>query len=158
MDYAESKLLDPPETNLSDLPPESFWVPIENEQDWFDRNAVMLQRKTSLKLGFNRTFNSISHRSSDAPKSARPSVFGLPKSQKSSGLDGAPPEKKPGGFLFRSRSEPGGKSMVLLAEPVSPRVSCTGRVRFKTADGRKTRFSRLFSSLFRTRSQKNRET
>ncbi|KAK6156269.1 hypothetical protein DH2020_010517 [Rehmannia glutinosa] len=143
---SESKPDIHPET-FSDLPPESFWVPQDDEQDWFDRNAVM-QRKTSLKLGFNRDFNSFSHRSEITTnrKLARSSVFGLPKAGKSRGLDG---EKKPGSLLFRSRSEPGGKSLVLVTEPGSPRVSCTGRVGFKNGDGKKTGFSRIFSSLFR---------
>ncbi|PIN14866.1 Calcium/calmodulin-dependent protein kinase [Handroanthus impetiginosus] len=143
---------DPPET-FSDLPPESFWVRPDDEQDWFDRNAVM-QRKTSLKLGFNRDFNSFSHRS-DVPsnsKLARTSVFGLPSTQKSCGVDG----KKPRRSLFRSRSEPGGKPIVQIHEPGSPRVSCTGRVGIKSGDGKKTGFSRLLSSLFGAGSGKNR--
>ncbi|KAI3458834.1 hypothetical protein Pfo_015497 [Paulownia fortunei] len=153
---ASKSKLDPPET-FSDLPPESFWVPRDDEQDWFDRNAVM-QRKTSLKLGFNRDFNSFPHRS-DGPsnrKLARASVFGFPKAQKSYGADGNLPEKKPGRLLFRSRSEPGGKSVTQVHEPGSPRVSCTGRVGFKSGDGKKTGFSRLFSSLFGAGSGKNR--
>lgn len=149
---SESKL-DLPET-FSDLPPESFWVPSDDEQDWFNRNAVM-QRKTSLKLGFNRNFNSFSHRS-DRKLATRSSVFGLPKAQKSRGVDGNLPEKKPGRLLFRSRSEPGGKHVVHVSEPGSPRVSCTGRVGFKSGDGKKTGFSRLFSSLFGAGSEKSR--
>ncbi|KAL0401488.1 UNVERIFIED_CONTAM: hypothetical protein Slati_4178700 [Sesamum latifolium] len=74
---SESKS-DPPET-FSDLPPESFWVSRDDEQDWVDRNAVM-QRKTSLKLGFNRNFTSLSHRPDvvSARNVGRTSVFGLP--------------------------------------------------------------------------------
>ncbi|KAK4430695.1 hypothetical protein Salat_0831200 [Sesamum alatum] len=152
---SESKS-DQPET-FSDLPPESFWVPRDDEQDWFDRNAVM-QRKTSLKLGFNRNFNSLSHRSDvvSARQLGRASVFGLPSTPKSRGLDGGPPEKKPGRLLFRSRSEPGGKPIVQVPEPGSPRVSCTGRVGFKSGHGKTTSFSRLLSSLFGAGSGKNR--
>lgn len=150
MDPSETKL-DPPEA-FSDLPPESFWVSQDDEQDWFDRNAV-IQRKTSLKLGFNRNFNSFSHRSEliippSNKKLSRPSIIGLPKPRNSRGID---PEKKTGRFLFKSRSEPGGKPTVHVHEPVSPRVSCTGRVGLRSGDGRKTRFSRLFGSLFGAR-------
>ncbi|KAG8380651.1 hypothetical protein BUALT_Bualt06G0038100 [Buddleja alternifolia] len=148
---SESKL-DPPETSF-DLPPESFWVARDGEQDWFDCNAVM-QRKMSLKLGHNRNFSSFSHRP-DRKLLGRTSLFGLPKVQKSCGVDGNLLEKKPGRFLFRSRSEPGGKAMLQVPEPVSPRVSCTGRVGLKRCDGKKTGFSRLFSSLFGAGSGKN---
>ncbi|KAL8551897.1 hypothetical protein ACS0TY_000805 [Phlomoides rotata] len=152
---ASNSKLDLTETS-SDFPPESFWVPTTDEQDWFNHNAVM-QRKTSLKLGFNRNFNSFSHRSDvvSTRKPSRPSVFGLPNVHKTGPAD---PDKKPVRFLFRSRSEPAGRPVVHASEPGSPRVSCTGRVRFKSGggDGKKTGFSRLFSSLFPAKLGKSR--
>lgn len=152
---SESKL-DLSETT-SDLPPESFYVPSDDENEWFDRNAVM-QRKTSLKLGFNRDFNSFSHRSTVVSnrKLSTPSVFALPNVHKTGRTEGNPPEKKPGRSLFRSRSEPGGKPTVHVSEPGSPRVSCTGRVGSKSSDGKKTGFSRLVSSLFGARTRRSR--
>ncbi|KAH6813559.1 hypothetical protein C2S51_022577 [Perilla frutescens var. frutescens] len=152
---SESKL-DLSETS-SDLPPESFYVPSDDEYEWFDRNAVM-QRKTSLKLGFNRDFKSFSHRSNIVSnrKISTPSVFALPKVQKTGRADGNPPEKKQSRSLFRSRSEPGGKSAAHVSEPGSPRVSCTGRVGSKSGDGKKTGFARLVSSLFGARTSRSR--
>ncbi|KAL1557758.1 hypothetical protein AAHA92_08301 [Salvia divinorum] len=150
MAFAQSKL-DLSETS-SDLPPESFYVPTVDEHEWFDRNAVM-QRKSSLKIGYHRNFKSFSHRSAavshQKPSAPPPPLSALRKVQKTSD----PPEKKP---LFRSRSEPGGKAVIHETEPVSPRVSCTGRVRFKGGDGKKTRFSRIISSIFGGRTGRSR--
>ncbi|KAL1544446.1 hypothetical protein AAHA92_21297 [Salvia divinorum] len=147
---SDQSKLDLSETSSSDLPPESFYVPSDDEYEWFDRNAVM-QRKSSLKIGYHRNFSSFSHRSTvvSHQKLSAPSVFALPKVQKTG-------EKKP---LFRSRSEPGGKAAPHAAEPGSPRVSCTGRVGLRSGDGKKTGFSRIVSSIFgartgRSRSQK----
>lgn len=153
---SELPKLDPSETS-SDLPPESFYLPSDDEYEWFDRNAVM-QRKTSLKLGFNRDFNSFSHRSTFVhnAKQSTPSLFALPKVQKTGRADGIPPEKKPARSLFRSRSEPGGKTVAHVSEPGSPRVSCTGRVGFKSGDGKKTGFSRIVSSIFGARTGRSR--
>lgn len=146
MAFDQSKL-DLSETS-SDLPPESFCVPTGDEHEWFDRNAVM-QRKSSLKIGYNRNFTSFSHRSTvvSHQKPSAPSVFALPKVQKTG-------RAEPGRSLFRSRSEPAGKPAIHAAEPGSPRVSCTGRVGFKSGDGKKTGFARIFSSIFGTRTSR----
>ncbi|KAG6414863.1 hypothetical protein SASPL_122237 [Salvia splendens] len=148
MAFDQSKL-DLSETS-SDLPPESFYIPTGDEREWFDRNAVM-QRKSSLKIGYHRNFKSLSQRSAAAShqKSSAPPLSALRKVHKT----GNTPEKKP---LFRSRSEPGGKAVVHETEPVSPRVSCTGRVRFKGGDGKKTGFSRIVSSIFGSRTGRSR--
>lgn len=154
---SESSKVDLPAETSSDLPPESFFVPSDDEFEWFDRNAVM-QRKSSLKIGYNRNFKSFSHRSTvvSTRKLSAPSVFALPKVQKIGRGEGNPPERKPGRSLFRSRSEPGGKSVVQSSDPGSPSVSCTGRVRLKSGDGKKTGFSRLVSSIFGARTTRSR--
>ena len=147
MACSDQSKLDLSETS-SDLPPESFYVPSDDEYEWFDRNAVM-QRKSSLKIGYNRNFTSFSHRSTvvSHQKPSAPSVFALPKVQKTG-------RAEPGRSLFRSRSEPAGKPAIHAAEPGSPRVSCTGRVGFKSGDGKKTGFARIFSSIFGTRTSR----
>ncbi|XP_051119861.1 uncharacterized protein LOC127243740 [Andrographis paniculata] len=155
---SESKTADsnPPESALYDLPPESFWVSTADEQDWFNRYAVM-QRKASLKLGFNRNSKSFPHRSDAAlsnkrSSAARPSVLGLAAAaRKSFGTDGRnAPEKKSSRPFFRSRSEPGAAKPLVsqLSDPGSPRVSCTGRIGTRSRGGTNTGFSRLFGSLF----------
>ncbi|KAG6436374.1 hypothetical protein SASPL_101271 [Salvia splendens] len=143
---SDQSKLDLSETS-SDLPPESFYVPSDDEYEWFDRNAVM-QRKSSLKIGYNRNFTSFSHRST-VVSHQKPSVFALPKVQKTG-------RAEPGRWLFRSRSESGGKAAIHAAEPASPRVSCTGRVGFKSGDGKKTGLARIFSSIFGTRTGRSR--
>lgn len=134
---------------LTDLPPDSFWVPKDYEQDWFDRNAMM-QRKTSIKLACStHNSKSFSHRSSISfSQKHRPSLIGTPRL----GFTGDANQRRnqvdyPS--LFRSRSEPGGKPPMHLSEPGSPRVSCTGRIGFKNGSHRKTGFLRLFNSIFR---------
>lgn len=156
-------------TPLYDLPPESFWLSTADEQDWFDRYAVM-QRKTSLKLG-GRANNNHNHkkssfvphhRSSDANNRKSSSLLGLANSKprKSFGPDRNPPpsDKKP---LFRSRSEPNKPPGAPVSDPGSPRVSCTGRIGVRTRSrsgdsiGKKAGgLSKLLGSLFGSRAAK----
>ncbi|KAK4367167.1 hypothetical protein RND71_015047 [Anisodus tanguticus] len=135
-----------PETFL-DLPPESFWIPKDSEQDWFDENAT-IQRKTSMKLGFfgksNHHSKSFSHHSFAStlnhhqnPKSS--SLIALPKSHKTSSTDGNLRHNKVPILLFRSRSEPGRKGATNVSEPGSPKVSCIGKVRSKSKKDRGVR-------------------
>lgn len=147
-----------PET-LLDLPPESFWIPKDSEQDWFDENAT-IQRKTSMKLGFFGKSNdhhskSFSHRSLNHhhqnPKSS--SLFALPKSHKTSSTDLSLRQGKQPRRLFRSRSEPGRKGSTNVSEPGSPKVSCTGRVRSKKDRGVRTGFWKKLRTIFKIRSR-----
>ncbi|XP_055809456.1 uncharacterized protein LOC129878747 [Solanum dulcamara] len=115
-------------------PPESFWLSKDLERDWFDQNAAM-QRKTSMKFAFsgkanNKNSKILSHNNQN------PSLFSIPKIQKSFSGVGNPSrinnKAAKSKFRFtRSRSEPGRKTLrqVLVSEPGSPKVSCTGRVR-----------------------------
>ncbi|KZV55276.1 hypothetical protein F511_06753 [Dorcoceras hygrometricum] len=139
-----------------DLPPESFSIPIDDEQDWYDRHAIM-QRKTSRKLILHHTSNSFSHRSElRFNRKTKPSV--LHNAKISCVVSGSLGENKVGKLkLFRSRSEPKGNSASQVSEPGSPRVSCTGRVGLKSSDGKKTGFSRLFGSLLGSRKRQSRK-
>lgn len=148
-----------PETFL-DLPPESFWIPKDSEQDWFDENAT-IQRKTSMKLGFfgksNHHSKSFSHRSFAStlnhhqnPKAS--SLIALPaKSHKTSSADGNLRQSKIPRRLFRSRSEPGRKGATNVSEPASPKVSCTGRVRSKKDRGVRTGFWKKIRAILKIR-------
>nr|AAN71903.1 calcium/calmodulin protein kinase 1 [Nicotiana tabacum]AAS67891.1 calcium/calmodulin protein kinase [Nicotiana tabacum] len=124
--------------NFLDLPPESFWIPKDSEQDWFDENATIQRMTSMMKLGFfgkaNHHSKSFSHRSFTStlfnhhqkPKST--SLFALPQSKKTSSTEGNLKQKKVPKSLFRSRSEPGRKGIRHVREPGSPKVSCIGRV------------------------------
>nr|GMC61602.1 calcium/calmodulin protein kinase 1 [Ipomoea batatas] len=148
-DVYEQIVMGSPES-LFDLPPESFWVPKGSEQDWVHQNANM-QRRTSMKLqslqdGFSGADSkSQSHRSFSAVNKSS-SLLALPKPRN--------PKAAPSTRLFRSMSEPGGGGEMRVAEPGSPKVSCTGRVRSmkkKEGGGRRTGFWRRFGLVLRSR-------
>lgn len=117
-------------------PPESFWLSKDSERDWFDQNASM-QRKSSMKFAFsgkanNKNSKILSHNNQNL------SLFSIPKTRKSISGEGNPGrvnnkavKSKSKSRFTRSRSEPGRKTLkqVLVSEPGSPKVSCTGRVR-----------------------------
>ncbi|XP_059298191.1 uncharacterized protein LOC132050866 [Lycium ferocissimum] len=117
-----------------DFPPESFCLSKEAELDWFDRNAF-LERKESAKGNSNATpnlhpcSNSSSQRLSLTLKT-KTTFFGLPKC--SSTVDSKRKTCKPANIRFfpTKRSESALKA-VSAPEPVSPKVSCMGRVRSK---------------------------
>ncbi|KAG5553321.1 hypothetical protein RHGRI_011253 [Rhododendron griersonianum] len=127
-----------------DLPPESFWLSKDAEYDWFDRNAFY-DRNDSTKGNSNtnpKNLNSGSQRFSNNVFKSRPSVIGLPKTQKTSYVVDATAKRKAASNmnirLFPpKRSESIAKSTA--AEPSSPKVSCMGRVRSKR--GRRRRKS-----------------
>lgn len=127
-----------------DLPPESFWLSKDAEYDWFDRNAFY-DRNDSTKGNSNtnpKNLNSGSQRFSNNVFKSRPSVIGLPKTQKTSYVVDATAKRKAASNmnirLFPpKRSESIAKSTA--AEPSSPKVSCMGRVRSKR--GRRCRKS-----------------
>lgn len=113
-------------------PPESFWLSKDSERDWFDQNAAM-QRKSSMKFAFSGKANNKNSKIL-LHNNQNPSLFSIPKTRKSTSGDGNPGrinkavKSKLKSRFSRSRSEPGRKT-VLVSEPGSPKVSCTGRVR-----------------------------
>uniref|UniRef100_A0A5B6YS01 Uncharacterized protein n=1 Tax=Davidia involucrata TaxID=16924 RepID=A0A5B6YS01_DAVIN len=150
---------DPPQTP-PDLPPDSFWVPKEYELDWFDRNAFIERKGSTKGVNFSGNLNFTPNRNSYSSlnSKAKASIIGLPKSQKSCFADGNLRRNcKPGNVqLFRSRSEPDGKSVVQVSEPGSPRVSCMGRVRSKKGGGKRTGIWARFKAVFGTGLRANR--
>ncbi|KAG5583110.1 hypothetical protein H5410_053737 [Solanum commersonii] len=120
-----------------DFPPESFCLSKDAELDWFDRNAV-LERKESAKgnssHGTNVTSNLHPNLNSNSQRipltlKTKTTFFGLPKS---SSVDPKRKTCKPANIRFfpTKRSESALKA-VSAPEPVSPKVSCMGRVRSK---------------------------
>ncbi|MCD7471166.1 hypothetical protein HAX54_011479 [Datura stramonium] len=120
-----------------DFPPESFCLSKDAELDWFDRNAF-LERKESAKgnsshatnvnPNMHTSLNSSSQRHQLTLKT-KTTFFGLPKS---SSVDSKRKTCKPVNIRFfpTKRSESALKA-VSAPEPVSPKVSCMGRVRSK---------------------------
>ncbi|PIN07281.1 Calcium/calmodulin-dependent protein kinase [Handroanthus impetiginosus] len=143
-----------------DFPPESFWLSKDAEYDWFDRNALY-ERKDSGKGNSNSTnanpsinpnSNPNTHRFSVSLKS-KPSVIGLPKTQKAAFVDPMRRTCKPANIrLFPKRSESAGKSTVPVAEPGSPKVSCMGRVRSKRCRRRSNSLKRKEKTVEKLRS------
>ncbi|KAF3645276.1 hypothetical protein FXO38_15372 [Capsicum annuum] len=124
----------PPEELPPDFPPESFCLSKEAELDWFDRNAF-LERKESGKGNSSHSMNVSSNLNSSSQRvpltlKTKTTFFGLPKS--SSSVDPKRKTCKPVNIRFfpTKRSESALKA-VAEPEPVSPKVSCMGRVRSK---------------------------
>ncbi|KAK7278670.1 hypothetical protein RJT34_23705 [Clitoria ternatea] len=135
---------DSPEAH-PDSPPESFWLSGDAEYDWWDRNAVY-ERKDSTRgnsISTNSNSNSNSQRFSKNLKS-KATIIGFPKPQKTSFAEAKSRRnyRPPGNArLFPKRSASvGGKSeTAAVIEPLSPKVSCIGRVRSKRDRNRRLR-------------------
>lgn len=129
----------------SDDPAESYLVSKEDELDWFDRHAFF-DRKGSTKgsdniPSFVTSSVAVSKRYVVSLK-PKASIIGLPKTHDST-FDAklrrpCKPMNNPRFFPKRSRSS-GGKPIVPLSEPGSPKVSCIGRVRSKKDRNRRRR-------------------
>lgn len=132
-----------------DSPPESFWLSGDAEYDWWDRNAVVYERKESTKgnsifANSNPSSNSNSQRFSKNLKSKAAIIVGFPKPQKTSFADAMSRRHHRTGnatSLFPNRSGSVGKSehSSVVIEPLSPKVSCIGRVRSKRDRNRRLR-------------------
>lgn len=121
-----------------DWPPESIWLSGDAEFDWFDRNAVVYERKESTKgnsifaANPNPSSNNNSQRFSKNLMKSKAAIIGLPKSQKTAFAESRRHHHRPENVrLFPKRSASVGKSYSAVAvfEPSSPKVSCIGRVR-----------------------------
>ncbi|MED6206732.1 hypothetical protein PIB30_029587 [Stylosanthes scabra] len=118
-------------------PPQSIWLSGDAEFDWFDRNAVVYERKESTKgsssifASSNPGSNNNSQRFSKNLMKSKATIIGLPKSQKSAFADASKSRRSHhNARLFPKRSASVGKSgSVAVYEPSSPKVSCIGRVR-----------------------------
>ncbi|RAL54803.1 unnamed protein product [Cuscuta campestris] len=128
--------------DASDMPPESYCVPADAEQDWLYRNATLL-RKTSRKMVFPRDFShGIKCSRASLSRMRSLSLIAFPAAPKHWAADGI--QRHNGVSLFRSRSEP----VENLVEPPSPVVTCTGRVRSKNGNG-KTGIVKWFGAVLR---------
>ncbi|XP_057423300.1 uncharacterized protein At1g76070 [Lotus japonicus] len=132
-----------------DSPPASFWLSGDAEYDWWDRNAVVYERNestrgnssiTSTNPGSNSNSQRFSKNLKHHPKAA---IIGLPKSQKASFNDvrNRRNHHHPcNARLFPKRSASvRSKSDTVVIEPLSPKVSCIGRVRSKRDRNRRLR-------------------
>ncbi|XP_057548259.1 uncharacterized protein LOC130826709 [Amaranthus tricolor] len=153
-----------PTNSHPDYAPESFWLSKDAELDWLDRNAF-LDRRDSGK-GSSTNLNPIhvsvgSQRYSGNLKS-KASLIALPKPQKQNYAEVKSRRHcRPSSVrLFPKRSEPvGGKPLVALTEPGSPKVSCMGRVRSRKDRSRrgKNRKKVTEPGLVRVKSVKERK-
>ncbi|KAL6005307.1 hypothetical protein ACLOJK_005870 [Asimina triloba] len=115
------------------LPAESFRLPVEDEIDWVDRNAIF-ERKESTKgnskwANWNpiSSYKSQSQRiTSNLKSNSKPSIIiGLPK--RHDNTQSSRRSCRPAGIRDLVRSSVTGP----VTEPASPKVSCIGRVRPK---------------------------
>ncbi|XP_010245048.1 PREDICTED: uncharacterized protein LOC104588704 [Nelumbo nucifera] len=134
---------DIPET-LPDQPAESFWLSKDQELDWFDQNAFY-ERKESKKGTPNSNFSSNLNSNSNANSNSasqrfslnlksKASIIGLPKPQNSCYIDSRFRRNcRPSNIRFfpKKSYQASGRSVIPVAEPSSPKVSCIGRVRSK---------------------------
>nr|XP_043622924.1 uncharacterized protein LOC122594546 [Erigeron canadensis] len=109
-----------------DYPPESFWLSKDAEFDWFDRNAF-LDRNESIK-GNSNSINLNSNTKNIhflKPKGNNINIL-LPNAQKTRRNC-----RLANILLFPKRLNSLSKETTSMAEPMSPKVSCLGRVRSK---------------------------
>ncbi|KAL8218337.1 hypothetical protein R6Q57_021710 [Mikania cordata] len=142
-------------------PPDSYAVCETKVADWLDRNTF-IERKASVKFACVKTLDPCQTRSShrrSVTLNQRPklSIIGFRKKpvqnndSKSRRADGIENVR-----LFRNRSEPGRDYCLLITEPVSPKVSCVGRVGSVRVQGRKAGVWRSFKAAFSNLVQANR--
>ncbi|KAF6171924.1 hypothetical protein GIB67_011821 [Kingdonia uniflora] len=156
-DDFSSENSDPPELP-PDFPAESFYLPKENEFDWFDKHAFIKRNESTKGNNYldssitTPTASNLSSTISTSRRFSKASIIGLPKTQKPCYIIRSQrrnPNNKPGKVkFFPKRSRSNRNSGVLLTEPTSPKVSCMGRVRSKKERSR----HRLKSKLQRNRS------
>ncbi|EPS72523.1 hypothetical protein M569_02235, partial [Genlisea aurea] len=118
-----------------ELPPESFWLSKDAEYDWFDRFAIYERKNSTRRSSIsnpnhplaNPGFGSSSQRVSFALKS-KPSIIGLPKKANLKKKAVSKSASNARSLFPNQRSGSVGKSST-ISEPVSPKVSCIGKVR-----------------------------
>ncbi|KAI3730229.1 hypothetical protein L1987_61398 [Smallanthus sonchifolius] len=133
-------------------PPDSYAVCGTKVADWLDRNTFM-ERKASVKFACAKTMDPCQTTRRNVSLNQRPklSIIGFRKKP----IDGRSKHNE-NVRLFRNRSEPGRDYCLLITEPVSPRVSCVGRVGSVRVQGRKAGVWRSFKAAFSNLVQTNR--
>ncbi|KAL4575315.1 hypothetical protein LXL04_022157 [Taraxacum kok-saghyz] len=144
-------------------PPDSFSICQAKVADWLDHHTF-IERKASVKFAVTKTqdFSTqtrSSHRSVSLNQRPKLSIIGFRKKQvhQPDGGKSSKHNEKPENIrLFRNRSEPGRDYCLLITEPVSPRVSCVGRVGSVRVRGRKAGVWRSVKAAFSNLVQTNR--
>ncbi|KAK1416559.1 hypothetical protein QVD17_32350 [Tagetes erecta] len=143
-------------------PPDSYAVCHTKVADWLDRNTYM-ERKASVKFacGKNMDRNRATGCRRPVSLNQRPklSIIGFRKKpvHQTDKSNSKHNERLENVRLFmRTRSEPGRDYCLLITEPVSPRVSCVGRVGSVRVQGRKAGVWRSFKAAFSNLVQTNR--
>ncbi|GAA0175682.1 hypothetical protein LIER_41958 [Lithospermum erythrorhizon] len=161
LDYSSSQA-----AHIIDLPPDSYWVPKEDEKDWFDQNAI-ISRSSSRKLSFTgcpthhvHQENLTPHRSSLSYNytSSKAPFIGLPVGHQKPYLPSghhrhhkAVERRTNNPYFLRSRSEPGSKLVLQVTEPASPQVNCLGKVGTKKEKvEKKTGLWQNITTVFKT--------
>ncbi|CAH1430842.1 unnamed protein product [Lactuca virosa] len=143
-------------------PPESFSICQAKVADWLEHHTF-IERKASVKFAVvtknqDSTQTRSTHRSMTT-LNQRPklSIIGFRKKQIHQTDGKSKHNDKPENIrLFRNRSEPGRDYCLLITEPVSPKVSCVGRVGSVRVRGRKAGVWRSVKAAFSNLVQTNR--
>ncbi|MFS7960090.1 putative calcium/calmodulin-dependent protein kinase [Helianthus anomalus] len=141
-------------------PPDSYAVCETKVAEWLDRNTFM-ERKASVKFACTKNLDPCqtraSRRSVSINQKPKLSIIGFRKKPvyQTEGRS-KHNDKVENVRLFRNRSEPGRDYCLLITEPVSPRVSCVGRVGSVRVKGRKAGVWRSFKAAFSNLVQTNR--
>ncbi|XP_024991286.1 uncharacterized protein LOC112525399 [Cynara cardunculus var. scolymus] len=148
---------------MENNPPESFSVCQAKVADWLNHHTTFIERKTSVKFAITKNLDPTQTRSANRAISLnqRPklSIIGFRKKPihhneaKSKHNDRAENVR-----LFRNRSEPGRDYCLLINDPVSPKVSCVGRVGSVRVQGRKAGVWRSVKAAFSNLVQTSRVT
>lgn len=137
-------------------PPESYAVCQAKVSDWLNQNTYM-ERKASVKFAITKNLDPCQTGRSTHRKSVslhqRPklSIIGFrkkPVQQTEGSTKSRQNDKAENIRLFRNRSEPGRDYCLLITEPVSPRVSCVGRVGSVRVQGKKAGVWKSFKAVF----------
>ncbi|KAK9059832.1 hypothetical protein SSX86_020536 [Deinandra increscens subsp. villosa] len=148
-------------------PPESYAVCRSKVSDWLNRTSL-IERNPSVKFACSKTQDPSQTQTQIQTQSGRRSVS-ITHGPKLSiiGFRKKPVRQTDGKAkhydrvesvrLFRNRSEPGRDYCLLITEPVSPRVSCAGRVgSVRVVEKRKGGVWRSFKAAFLNLVQTNR--
>lgn len=144
-------------------PPESYAVCQSKVSDWLNNHNTFIERKASVKFAISKNLNPCqtrpSRRSVSLNQKPKLSIIGFRKKQVHQTETKSKNNDKPDNVkLFRNRSERGRDYCLLITEPVSPRVSCVGRVGSVRVPGRKAGVWRSFKAAVSNLVQTSRVT
>lgn len=145
---------------MDNNPPESYSVCQAKVADWLNHHTF-IERKSSVKFAVTKNQDSSqtrsSHRTISLNQRPKLSIIGFRKKPIQQTDGKSKHNDKPENIrLFRNRSEPGRDYCLLITEPVSPRVSCVGRVGSVRVRGKKAGVWRSVKAAFSNLVQTNR--